>query len=124
MKAYILFGDKEYLDSFENAYAAILKYVRDPDGFLYRRVNMASGAPIAHWVDSLGAFFPGLQVLYGDLHSAMKGWEFYYALWKKYHGLPERWDYHRKVVQIASYPLRPELIESTYMLYQVVLKRR
>ncbi|CAG8757840.1 14783_t:CDS:2, partial [Dentiscutata heterogama] len=32
--------------------------------------------------------------------------------------LPERFNFHLRNVEIASYPLRPEFIESTYFLYR------
>ncbi|KAJ3195877.1 ER degradation-enhancing alpha-mannosidase-like protein 1 [Irineochytrium annulatum] len=61
-KAYVLFGDMEYLEMFEIAYAAILKNLKDEKGFLYRNVDMFSGALVTSWIDSLSAYFPGLQV--------------------------------------------------------------
>jgi len=38
----------------------------------YRTVNMHTGDPAYLTVDSLSAFWPGLQVLAGDVHSAIK----------------------------------------------------
>ncbi|KAI9246479.1 glycoside hydrolase [Phascolomyces articulosus] len=117
-KAYVLFGEAEYLDMFEDAYRAIMQHVRDPSGYLYRNVHMSSGALMATWVDSLSSFWPGLQVLYGDLDSAIKGHLIFYNIWRRYHALPERFDFYRKTVDIGFYPLRPEFIESTYYLYR------
>ncbi|KAI9488463.1 glycoside hydrolase [Zychaea mexicana] len=118
LKAYILFGEPEYLDMFDDAYKAIMQHVRDPSGYLYRNVHMSSGALMATWIDSLSSFWPGVQVLYGDLDSAIKGHLVFYNIWRRYHGLPERFDYYRKTVDIGFYPLRPEFIESTYYLYR------
>ncbi|CAG8438132.1 11244_t:CDS:2 [Acaulospora colombiana] len=61
LKAYVLFGESEYLSVFNEAYSAILKYVRDESGYLYRSVNMMNGGLMSGWVDSLSAYFPGLQ---------------------------------------------------------------
>ncbi|KAL0081290.1 glycoside hydrolase [Phycomyces blakesleeanus] len=118
LKAYVLFGETEYLDMFEDAYGAILQHIRDPSGYIYRNVHMSSGTLMATWIDSLSAFMPGLQVLHGDLESAIKGHLIFYNIWKRYHALPERFDYYQKTVDIAFYPLRPEFVESTYHLYR------
>ena len=117
-KAYILFGDADYLRDFQTAYRAIMKHVLHANGFIYQRVNMHTGGLVAKWIDSLGAFFPGLQVLYGDVTNAIKSWSIFDILWKRYNGLPERFDFTTNCVVLAHYPLRPEHIESTYMLYQ------
>ena len=58
----MLFGETEYLNVFNEAYNAILRYIRDETGFLYRNVNMMNGGLMSSWVDSLSAYFPGLQV--------------------------------------------------------------
>ncbi|KAI8149819.1 glycoside hydrolase [Fennellomyces sp. T-0311] len=118
LKAHVLFGEDEYLEMFEDAYEGIMRHVRDPSGYLYRNVHMSSGALMATWIDSLSAFWPGVQVLYGDLGSAIKGHLVFYNIWRRYHALPERFDVFRKTVDIGFYPLRPEFIESTYYLYR------
>ena len=90
-------------------------------------------------VDSLSAFFPGVQTLVGDLESAIKAHAVYAFQWKRYAGLPELFDINRRVAvslgELRSpcisaspetdahlppgYPLRPEFIESNLYLYQV-----
>ncbi|KAG0958748.1 hypothetical protein G6F32_000022 [Rhizopus arrhizus] len=117
LKAYILFGEEEYLDMFEEAYRALMIYVRDASGYVYRNVHMSTGSLMSYWIDSLSAFFPGLQVLYGDVQSAIKSHLVYYNIWRRYHALPERFDFYHKEVDLSFYPLRPEFIESTYYLY-------
>ncbi|RUP50742.1 LOW QUALITY PROTEIN: glycoside hydrolase [Jimgerdemannia flammicorona] len=57
-------------------------------------------------------------VLAGDLDSAIKSHLFYYNIWRKYRSLPERFDFYLRSVNIATYPLRPEFVESTYFLYR------
>ncbi|KAI8877262.1 glycoside hydrolase family 47 protein, partial [Backusella circina FSU 941] len=118
LKAFVLFGEEEYKIMFEKAYQAILLHVRDPSAYLYRNVHMGTGELMSHWIDSLGAFFPGLQVLYGDLDAAIKGHLVYFNIWRKYGALPERFNFFQKRVELPNYPLRPEFIESTYYLYQ------
>lgn len=104
---------------FNDAYAAILIHVRDRHGVLYSQINMFTKERMATWIDSLSAFFPGLQVLYGDIDNAKRLHELYFTLWRRFGALPERWDYHQRKPIIPFYPLRPELMESTYFLYQV-----
>lgn len=118
LKAYVLFGEEEYKDMFDQAYKALLLHVRDTTGYLYRNVHMSTGSLMSYWIDSLSAFFPGLQVLHGDIDSAIKNHLVYYNIWRRYHALPERFDFYRKSVDLPFYPLRPEFIESTYHLYQ------
>ncbi|KAI8341035.1 glycoside hydrolase [Chlamydoabsidia padenii] len=118
LKAYILFGEEEYLEMFEISYDAIKKHILDKSGYLYRNVHMDSGTLMATWIDSLSAFMPGVQVLYGDLESAIKGHLVFYNIWRRYHALPERFDFYHQKADIHNYPLRPEFVESTYYLYQ------
>ncbi|KAJ6516008.1 alpha mannosidase-like protein [Mycena sanguinolenta] len=111
-------GDLEFLDAFEDSYAAIMRWSRAPDGFWYRPVNMNSGDTAYFTVDSLSAFWPGLQVLAGDVQNAIKLHMMYYNLWRKHSGLPEVYDTNAGLATTHHYPLRPELIESTWYLYR------
>ncbi|KAG8516849.1 ER degradation-enhancing alpha-mannosidase-like protein 1, partial [Galemys pyrenaicus] len=128
LKAYILFGEQEDLEMFSAAYRSIQGHLRrgreacnegEGDPPLYVNVNMFSGQLMNTWVDSLQAFFPGLQVLIGDVEDAICLHAFYYAIWKRYGALPERYNWQLQAPEVPFYPLRPELVESTYLLYQV-----
>lgn len=79
---------------------------------------MNTGNLAVSWIDSLAAFFPGLQVLLGDVDLAIRPHLLYFTIWQKYRALPERFNIHTIDTVINSYPLRPEIIESTYMLFQ------
>ena len=59
------------------------------------------------------------KVLAGDIDEAICTHALYYTLWRKYEALPERFNWKTKTPTVMFYPLRPELIESTYLLYQV-----
>lgn len=59
------------------------------------------------------------QVLMGDVEDAICLHAFYYAIWKRYEALPERYNWQLQAPDVLFYPLRPELVESTYLLYQV-----
>ena len=60
-----------------------------------------------------------LQVLAGDIEEAICTHAVYYSIWRRYSALPERFDWNTKLPNVKFYPLRPELVESTYLLYQV-----
>ncbi|XP_013391623.1 ER degradation-enhancing alpha-mannosidase-like protein 1 [Lingula anatina] len=81
-------------------------------------VNMKNGETLNNWVDSLSAAWAGIQVLAGDIEEAICSHAVYYSIWRKYGILPERYNWHLKVPELNFYPLRPELVESTYLLYQ------
>ncbi|KIM46267.1 glycoside hydrolase family 47 protein [Hebeloma cylindrosporum] len=118
LKWYIMSGEIEFLDVWDDAYAAIMRYSRAKDGYWYRTVNMHSGDAAYLTVDSLSAFWPGLQVLAGDVQNAIKLHLIYYNLWKQHCGLPEVYDTNYKQATSHQYPLRPEFIESTWYLYR------
>lgn len=118
LKGYILLGDDSLLSMFRMAYNAVMEYVSDSNHLFYAPVHYETGASLGNWIDSLAAFFPGLQVLWGDVKNAVKLHEVYATLWRQYGGLPERWDYVKNRVNVKWYPLRPELVESTYLLYR------
>ena len=70
-------------------------------------------------IDSLQAFVSGMQVLAGDLESAIQGHLVFWNLWQKYSALPESWDWQEREIVWGGWPGRPEFIESTYYLYTV-----
>ncbi|KAJ6725934.1 ER DEGRADATION-ENHANCING ALPHA-MANNOSIDASE-LIKE PROTEIN 2, partial [Salix purpurea] len=118
LKAYLLFGDEEYLFIFQEAYAAAMHYLyNDP---WYVEVNMDSAAIVWPLFNSLQAFWPGLQVLAGDIDPAIRTHAAFFSVWKRYGFTPEGFNLATLTVQQGqkSYPLRPELIESTYWLYK------
>ncbi|WCJ23917.1 Alpha-mannosidase I MNS4 [Euphorbia peplus] len=118
LKAYLLFGDEEYLFIFQEAYAAAMHYLfNDP---WYVEVNMDSAAIVWPLFNSLQAFWPGLQVLAGDIDPAIRTHAAFFSVWRRYGFTPEGFNLATLSVQHGqnSYPLRPELIESTYWLYK------
>ncbi|GFP86082.1 probable alpha-mannosidase i mns4 [Phtheirospermum japonicum] len=108
LKAYILFGDEEYLFIFQEAYKAAMLYLyNDP---WYVEVNMNSAA----------------LVLAGDIEPAVRTHAAFFSVWKRYGFTPEGFNLATFNVQQGqkSYPLRPELIESTYWLYKATRNPR
>uniref|UniRef100_A0A8C9ZTM0 alpha-1,2-Mannosidase n=1 Tax=Sander lucioperca TaxID=283035 RepID=A0A8C9ZTM0_SANLU len=130
LKSYLLFGEKEDYRMFQAAYESIHNHMRrgrescnegEGDPPLYVNVNMFSGEIMNTWIDSLQAFFPGLQVLNGDVDNAICLHAFYYAIWKRFGALPERYNWQLQAPDVLFYPLRPELVESTYLLFYFLL---
>ncbi|KAK6138903.1 hypothetical protein DH2020_027364 [Rehmannia glutinosa] len=87
LKAYLLFGDEEYLFIFQEAYRAAMLYLyNDP---WYVEVNMNSAALVWPLFNSLQAFWPGLQVLAGDIEPAVRTHAAFFSVWKRYGFTPE-----------------------------------
>uniref|UniRef100_T1IJL9 alpha-1,2-Mannosidase n=1 Tax=Strigamia maritima TaxID=126957 RepID=T1IJL9_STRMM len=127
LKTYILFGEESDFIRFNETYHLIKQYMRRgrPDCNkgtgehpLYVNVDMNTGATNVPWIDSLQVAFAGVQVLNGDIEEAICVHALYYAIWRLYSALPERFNWQKIAPEVYFYPLRPELIESTYMLYQ------
>ncbi|KAG0275805.1 alpha mannosidase-like protein [Linnemannia exigua] len=118
LKSYVLFGDDEYLDMYETAQESIRRNLLHDSKYFYKHVHLEDGSLMATWVDSLSAFMPGVQVVGGDLESAIKNHLYYYNIWRKYQAIPERFNFVSQGVDISNYPLRPEFVESNYFLYR------
>lgn len=130
LKAYIMFGDMVDYNRFTTLYRRVKRHMRvgrrhcnaasaSSSGHpLYVNVDMTSGEIDNTWVDSLQAAFPAVQLLAGDLEEAVCHHAFFYAVWKRYGALPERFNWHLNKAEVMFYPLRPELAESTYFLYR------
>ncbi|XP_031403218.1 alpha-mannosidase I MNS5 isoform X2 [Punica granatum] len=117
-KAHILFGKEEYWRMFQSAYLGVQKYFRY--GPWYHEADMRTGKATYWQLTSLQAFWPGLQVLVGDITAANSSHREFVHVWKKYGVLPERYLLDHQIVHPTEkyYPLRPELAESTFYLYQ------
>lgn len=120
-KCWQLFGDADCKAMWDTHIAALNAHVAEEvDGALwYGHVDMATGARIASRYGALDAFFPGLLALSGDLDRASRLQASGYSMWRA-HGIePEAWDYRERRVLSPGYPLRPEIIESTWYLYRL-----
>ncbi|KAB5524933.1 hypothetical protein DKX38_022682 [Salix brachista] len=111
-KAHILFGKEDFWRMFHSAYLAVQKYFRH--GPWYHEADMRTGKATYWQLTSLQAFWPGLQATANTSHR-----EFVYV-WKKFGVLPERYLLDHQMLHPTEnyYPLRPELAESTFYLYQ------
>lgn len=117
-KAYILFGKEDYWRMFHTAYLAVQKYFRH--GAWYHEADMRTGKATYWQLTSLQAFWPGLQVLVGDIAAANSSHREFFHVWKKFGVIPERYLLDHQMLHPTEkyYPLRPELAESTFYLYQ------
>lgn len=135
LKGAILFDDEHLMQVWEDAYLA-LKVNAKGDWF-FSNIDSEYGQTATPWIDSLSAFFPGLQVLGGDVDDAKFKHVMFLKLWNTYGGIPERWNFQiaekggtneaqlkdqdesaKSTIALEWYPLRPEFIESTYFLYR------
>ena len=66
---------------------------------------------------ALDAFWPGVLALGGDLDRAVRLMESVYLMWTEFGVEPEQLDYTTMEVVYGGYPLRPEALESAYILY-------
>lgn len=129
LKGAIIFSDENLWLVFSRSYEALVTHLARQvpgAGTYFPNTNTNLGGTTATWIDLLGAFWPGLQVLAGRLTDAVSTHAVYLKVWNTYDLLPERWNFVRgqdldlvhASVSLEWYPLRPEFIESTYYLYR------
>ena len=118
-KAAILFDDKDCARMWAESLPAINKYLADqtPTGLWYGESDMNTGARTGTTYGALDAFFPAVLVLSNDVDRAAKLQDSGYKMWNAAGIEPERFDYAKMQIASPAYPLRPEIIESTYYLY-------
>ncbi|KAH9290761.1 hypothetical protein KI387_034878, partial [Taxus chinensis] len=89
-------------------------------GCRYHEADMRTGKATYWQFTSLQAFWPGLQILVGDVSAANSTHREFFSVWERYGVLPERYLLDRDMLHPTEkyYPLRPELAESTLFLYQ------
>ncbi|CAI9757476.1 unnamed protein product [Fraxinus pennsylvanica] len=118
IKGHILFGREEFWRMFQLAYLAVQKHFRH--GPWYHEADMRTGRATFWQLTSLQAFWPGLQVLVGDIAAANSSHREFVHVWNKFGVLPERYLLDHQMLHPTEkyYPLRPELAESTFYLYQ------
>ncbi|GIZ05091.1 hypothetical protein CEXT_573722 [Caerostris extrusa] len=106
LKAYILLGDDVYLERFNRHYSAVMKYISQ--GPLLVDVHMhRPHTNSRNFMDSLLAFWPGLQVLKGDIKPAIETHEMLYQVMQRHNFLPEAFTVDFQV-HWGQHPLRPE----------------
>ena len=120
LKCAILFDDADCRKMWQESIKAINKYNADEvrGELWYGHADMNTGKRTSTVYGALDAFFPAILALSGDLERAGRLQDSSFKMWTK-HGIePEEFDYQKMEVVSAGYPLRPEIVESTYYLYQ------
>ena len=118
LKCSLLFGDADCRTMWRRSVRALNRYLADeaPGGLWYGTVDMDSGRRTASEFGALHAFLPGVLALGGDLSRARRLQDSCLRMWKL-HGIePEVLDYRAMKVVHPGYPLRPEIVESAYLL--------
>eukprot|EP01134_Creolimax_fragrantissima_P001377 CFRG1377T1 len=116
LKAYIVTGDDGYLHMWDTHYHALIQNGTRGCFFVDCDADKPMFMKTPH-LDALQAFFPGLQVLAGDIPNARWAWQALYRISKQnHHVIPEVFSRDGSPID-PHYLLRPEFIESTYMLY-------
>jgi mannosidase alpha-like ER degradation enhancer 2 len=87
----------------------------------YGHADMNTGARTATVYGALDAFFPAVLALSGDSKRATRLQASSRTMWVRYGIEPEEIDYMTMKVVSPGYPLRPEIIESTYYLRHYAL---
>jgi len=105
VKAYILFDDVAYWNVWTTLYDSIKIHIQDHGKFIHKNINFVSMALATTWIDSLAAYFPGLQVLAGDVDAAIKGHLQYWGIWSTFGMIPERYNYFSGRPELGFYPV-------------------
>jgi len=127
LKSWLLFGDQDCKRMWLESITAVNKYLADEfvresarqsaKELWYGHADMNSGKRTATTYGALDAFFPAVLALSGDLDRAKRLQASSFMMWRQ-HGIePEEFNYRTMEVVHAGYPLRPEIMESTYHLY-------
>jgi glycosyl hydrolase family 47 len=136
LKCSRLFGDDDCKNMWVDSNRAIQKYLAHtqlidislPDeqhgtvsrrgaALWYGHADMNTGVRTKTTYGALDSFFPAVLALSGDLEKAKQLQESSFKMWNVYGIEPEEYDYKERRVISGGYPLRPEIVESTYYLY-------
>jgi len=118
-KCWVLFGDKDCRDMWDASIPVVHKYLADEmrGELWYGRADMQTGKRTETTYGALDAFFPALLAVSGDLKRASRLQESSFRMWNQQGIEPEEIDYRAMKITSPGYPLRPEIVESTYYLY-------
>lgn len=119
LKCWLLFQDEDCKRMWLEEVAAVNKYLADDAGgeLWYGHADMTTGRRTATSYGALDAFFPAVLALSGDLERARRLQASSFKMWTAEGIEPEQLNYRTMRVESPEYPLRPEIVESTYYLY-------
>jgi mannosidase alpha-like ER degradation enhancer 2 len=130
LKCSLLFGDPDCKRMWNDSISAINKYLADEFSgevgkeLWYGHADMNTGARRATTYGALDAFFPAVLAMSGDLKRAERLQNSSFRMWNHAGIEPEEFDYRARKIVSPGYPLRPEIVESTYYLYRYTKDRK
>lgn len=121
LKCSLLFDDRECAEMWRKSRSALNENLAEqtPTGLWYGQVDMYTGRRTAAEFGALHAFLPGVLALGGDLEHARSLQSSCYRMWNLKGIEPDLLDYRTMRIVDAAYPLRPEIIESAYILHRL-----
>jgi len=125
-KCWKLFGDRDCLDMWNGSIAAVNEYLADDAGGVlwYGHADMNTGRRTSTEYGALDAFFPAVLAFAGQVERARRLQDSSFRMWNLYGIEPDVLDYRGMQVKDPGYPLRPEIIESSYYLYRLTGEQR
>jgi len=128
LKCAILFKDQDCKRMWDESAIAIDKYLAadliiEDEGtpakheLWYGHVDMNTGKRTSTTYGALDAFYPAVLALGNSVPRASRLQESSFKMWSLNGIEPEEFDWGRNKVSSPGYPLRPEIVESTYYLY-------
>jgi mannosidase alpha-like ER degradation enhancer 2 len=121
LKCWLLFGDEDCRRMWLESIRAVNKHLADDTGaeLWYGHADMQTGRRTATSYGALDAFLPAVLALGGDTERARRLQESSFKMWTANGVEPEQINYRTMKVESAGYPLRPEIVESTYYLHRL-----
>ena len=120
IKHYLLFpDDDDFWSMFVRAYSGMNDNSRIGNWYVDVDLNHGLNGHVRQVFESLMAFYPGLQVLLGEIVPSAESLNSFFLI-REYLGLlPERFNFvHWKTEGAGDvHPLRPELVESCYFMH-------
>ena len=125
-KGWLLFGDPELKQMWDESIAAVLRYIPEKRDSLtwYGRVDMHTGEHTSSVVTLWDAFMPSLLAVSGHMEEAeelQRTWDW---LWNRYGPEPMIYDYRKDSILNPQYDLNPEIIESAWYLWELTGEQR
>jgi len=113
-------ADSDFRSLWPAIYQGVYEHMRRGDWYADTDSQVPSSGRSV--LESLMAFYPGLQVWLGELGPAARSLNAFFLVREHLGFLPERFSFNHWRADGPKYPLRPELFESNYFMHKVVEK--
>ena len=115
---FVFLEDNDFPSLWRAIYDGVHEHMRKGDWYV--DVDSSSPSHTRNVMESLMAFFPGLQIWLGEWGPAARSLNAFFVV-REYLGfLPERFSLSTWKADGPTYPLRPELLESNYLMHRAV----